>query len=177
MGMREWMNDNNSTVTIGAAVVLVVAVVIMLATFGGGEDANEAPTVGRYFLDLTTNKPFVAPPDAVPPIDTPGGKKDAGVRAVYLTCGGCGDRFLGWLERFTPEAKRLYLDTVAQNKTRKTPLPAEMVVRQGLPNGFQVRGPDGGEWVAQSSARGQEVVNSARDRCGDKRLKPCDPSD
>ncbi len=177
MGAREWLNENSAVPMITAAVILIVALVIVLATFGGGEDVNEEPTLGQFFLDLTTNESFVAPPGAAPPIDTPGGSKDAGVRAIYLTCDGCGDRYLGWLERYTPEAKQLYLDTVEQNKTREIQLPTEMVVRQSLPKGLQVRGPDGGKWVAQSSGQGQEITSSARNRCGERPAQPCDPSD
>ena len=175
MSLREKINQNS---TVAAVVAVVVLAIVLLIIVWPGGPSGPGGASGQYFFDLTTNEPFVAPIDALPPIDSPSGGKDMGVRAVYMTCGGCGEdeRFLGWLERYTPQAKQLYLKTVEDNKSRENQMAPGQVVAQSLPNGVEMRGPDGGPWISRRSPQAKQIMEKAYATCGGQPTKNCEPA-
>lgn len=172
MNLRKWVNEHQKQVAIGAGVVLFI--VLLIIFWPRGQNVV-VPTGGEYFFDLNTNEPFEAPFDAVSPIDAPSG--GIGVRAVYLSCGGCGSRYLGWLERYTPKARELYLKIVEKNATSERKISPQMAVSASMPQGLELRSADGGEWIPLKSAKGQEVIRTAQAKCGGKPPRTCQPSD
>ncbi|MHC4314999.1 MAG: hypothetical protein ACYSW3_21335, partial [Planctomycetota bacterium] len=110
LGARGWLNRQNPRIT-------VVIVLILLTTVIGLLSSGEAPKVKEYkkgwFYDLNTDKLFVEKSKLIPPIEAPSGPlengKPAGVKAYvfsYKYEPNESERFIGFLETFTPEARR-----------------------------------------------------------------------
>jgi len=102
MGLRDWINDNSSIATIGAAALLVVSLGWLTVPTG----SRAVDPGNAYYDDTETGEVFEASARRVPPIQSPDGNE--AVQAHFYACGECTEesRFLGYYEKFTAEAKR-----------------------------------------------------------------------
>ena len=85
-----------------------------------------------------------------------------GVRARVFACGDCSDpsnRFIGWLEKLTPEAKYSIQDGQSGRW--------EGFTSTGMPyvEGLLVRAVDGEYWYGATSEEGRKLQEAPRKRC------------
>ncbi len=83
------------------AVTALVVVGVWLSRAGAERGDTAAST--QLFYDTVTGVLFEAPADQHAPIESPAGHE--AVRAVFFVCEGADERFLGYYEKYTPEAK------------------------------------------------------------------------
>ena len=106
-GFREWLENNQSIVTIGAVVLLAIAVFVMIRSMGTPDiDTRLRPM--QYFYDVETEEGFEADPDLLPPIIRENGNE--AVRVHFYTCGDCsgidaGEMFVAYYEKYSVEDK------------------------------------------------------------------------
>lgn len=153
MSVRQWLNDNPQ-VTVAVTLVVVVGALMVMAIQFRGAGTSAAREV--YFWDVQADEAYVAPEDAVPPIEAPSGGE--GVRAHLYTCGECvAEQWFGYLETYTPEARRQY-ETAGE-----------------VPTGDQqrVRALDGERWVDFTSTEGQRILDRIYAVYEDETAAPC----
>lgn len=165
-GFREWLENNQSIVTIGAVVLLAIAVFVMIRSLSGPDIKDGPPIPMVYYYDVETEEVFEADSDQLPPITRSNGNE--AVRAYYYTCGDCSgidaeEMYVAYYEMFTEEGK-------AQQKAmtdalkNKTPLPS---VRPDERKG-QLVSRDAKRWVELYSPAGRAIHDN---------LGRCDPGD
>ncbi len=167
--LRQWLNRNSASVTLGAVGVLVLALGVILLQQAG--DAKPK-VIDVYYYDMTTGKLFLGSSADHPPIDAPGGT-NRGVRAYVFACGSCADeskRFIGWLEIFTPSA-RTRLRSQDDPAGADLPAPAE-----SWNQSHWISKPGTDRWVSPRSAEGLELMDDIHKRCRDRGApRPCYP--
>lgn len=115
MGLREKMNENpqvTTGVTIGIIVLALALIVWQL-----WPAAPIQPLTQAYYTVDDGKSYFVDDIERVPPFQHEG--KEA-VRAHVMVCGEKGTPFVGWMEKFTPEAKKK-LDELYEKTGGKRP--------------------------------------------------------
>ena len=114
--LRRWINKHSSIVTVISVAVLILALgwIVQEVRFRWN---RSAVIPDAWFYDLNTGQLFRAKSNGLPPIAAPSGPlpngEHAGVRAKVFACGDCSDpsnRFIGWLEKLTPEVKYAITD-------------------------------------------------------------------
>jgi len=165
MGVRQCLNKYSCAVSILASAVLFLSLgwIAYQSRFFLIESSS-APDV--WFYDMGSGKLFVVKSTRIPPIEAPSGPMAnghaAGVRARVFSCGDCSDRserFIGWLEKHTPEAKQAM---VHQQTDDGSPEPqSNITYLQGL----LVRSVDGYYWVEADSDEGRQIMQVSRKRC------------
>jgi hypothetical protein len=178
MKLRDWMNNNSAVVTIGAVVLLIgalAAIIFQMKPSGYGPRVIDV-----YYFDLNTQKLFTAKSDQIPPIETPSGPvpgigAPAGVRAYVFACNDCGnesDRFVGWLEMYTPEAKALLTQPAAETPEEAAQREARMyeVWETG-----QLLSLDGRSWARANSQEAMNITSTIEGKCPGGAPKPCLP--
>lgn len=167
MDIRNWINQHSMMVTVVMLAVIALSVTAILWPGGGRSRPLRRPI---YFYDLGTGSLFVAPNTEVPPITAPSGKM--GVRAYVYSCGDCGDeaqRFIGYLETYTPEAQRTMLALADQPDPR-----AVMEVEQ---TGRLVCDPKVSlEWFSVRDEIGLVIPERWATHCGELPVTPCHPA-
>ena len=164
---------------IGSAVVIGICVIVsfyFLFFSGGPPPLDRRAQVDKiYFYDLKGGKLFSGGATELAPIMAPEQTtgQPQGMRAYVLSCGDCSDHWIGWLERFTPEAKALM-----QNPTAGKP---DAKQREILKKGREIRPMDGTDkdWVRADSEAALFIRNKAKKtRCPDNK-KPigCHPKE
>jgi len=169
MAIRELLNGK-PMVAVGLVAVVVVLAGLRLMSGSGGHIVDQ-----RYFYDASSGKLFAGPRLELPPIATASGQGE-GYGAVVFSCGDCADeasRFTGWVENYTPEAKRLMGVMSADHPMT----PAEDAA---VRNGFQIsKVPEDGtsfQWVPGNSNAGQDLQLKVIQSCGErKRASACLP--
>lgn len=178
MKLRDWMNNNSAVVTIGAVVILILSLGYIVFSSRGRSSGPRVIDV--YFYDLNAQKLFTAKSDAIPPIETESGPATggapAGVRAYVFACNDCGnenDRFIGWLEMYTPEAKALLSQPAAE--TPEQAAEREMRMYEVWENGQLIRAVEGGQWVRANSQEAINITSQIESKCPGGAPKPCLP--
>ncbi len=163
LGARRWINRQNPKIIIS---ITVVTVLVLLTTVIGLLSSGEAPKVKEYkkgwFYDLNTSKLFVAKSKLTPPIEAPSGPlengKPAGVKAYvfsYKDEPNESERFIGFLEVFTPEARR---NQTTSAKSRGDSA-AELIKQWG--DGRLIRRVEDEQWFAANSNEGRDIIENA----------------
>jgi hypothetical protein len=114
LGLRNRINSNPKIVLgIGIGSVLIFLLIVTAQLVPYRSSITRQPRKA-WFYDLNTNKLFVADGDKVPPIEAPSGKlpdgQPAGVKAhvlSYLQDPNESERFIGCLEKYTPEGEKI----------------------------------------------------------------------
>lgn len=130
-----------------------------------------------YYYDLGSGELFVDWSNEIPPVKAPSGpdanNMPQGVRAYVFSCGDCSDesqRFVGWLETYTPEVKQMLLTP------RKRDSLQEQEYLDFIKSGHLVRLTDSDAWVPADSEAGFSVTASVEARCGPQgQSRPCFP--
>jgi hypothetical protein len=119
-----------------------------------------------YFVNDGTLEPCLGPGDQFPPLSRPEGEL---VWGVYYSCDGCKTRQLGYLQKYSPEAKRNMDESAAQHGG----FPDQGVLI-GAAKELWVRAPArGSKWYDMRSREGMEVTSAAN--CGAGREKDFGP--
>jgi hypothetical protein len=162
--LRELLNGPAGYAVAGA--VLLLAVIYTLFASGPEEPQREF-TLGAFYLDTATGKLFVAPPDSYPPVKAPTGGV-TGVKAIFYSCGTCDDpkqRFLGYVTRYTDEAKAKLTAGTNLNFDERDKLMVEGLEKSA----------EGKEWVLAVSKEGRAFEAKAIERCKGGKLVECRP--
>lgn len=170
MKARNWLNNNSAMVTILAVVILIMSLAFIIIS--NTRPSYQPRVIDVYYYDLGTNKLFVDTSDKYPPIATPTGEMK-GARAYVFSCGDCADesqRFIGYLEMYTPQAKSALEDPQPID-------PEEMPTIDIFEEGRLIRGVDAKDWVKANSNEAFETQDAVQTRCGDVPPKSCMPSD
>ena len=159
LGFRNWIN-NNPKIVIGISVasvfIFLLIVIIQLIP-------NKYPIVIQtdkvWFYDLNTGKLFVGDRDEIPPIQAPSGKLPdgqlAGVKAYvfsYVHDPNDSERFVGYLEKYTPEGKEIV--SSFQRSTRNV---TKKLVRKLNKNRF-IRKVIDEQWFLAGSEQGRAIL-------------------
>lgn len=188
MGARDWLNQHPSIVAAVAGLALCAALGVLLwqamAPRPGGEP-------DAFYLDLETNRFFVADGDAVPPIPMPGGGGGArGVRAQVFGCGECpttiqrmtldeleaAGGFVGWLERYRDEDRDILERYRQRDPDEPFDVDEEMRALEVQERGPLVRTLEQTRWVTRDSDVALQIMNALDDRCaGGQRAVACEP--
>ena len=159
LGLRSWINNNPKIVigiTVAAVFIFLLIVIAQLMPY-------RAPIISQtskaWFYDLNTDKLFITDGDKVPPVKAPSGSfpdgQPAGVKACvlsYIREPNESERFIGYLEKYTPEGKKIISSfrKSGKNVTRE-------VVSQLNKNRF-VRRVDDERWFLADSDEGRVIL-------------------
>jgi hypothetical protein len=167
MGIRESLNQNQGIVICGAtAIVLVAVLVIGIQLWPGGRQVHS-----RAFYTIDDGQNLIVDRiDRHPPFEIDGRQA---VRAYVFTCDGGRTRFVGYLERYTPDAHR-HLEQMRD----RDPQHMEMGMDEIIVYGSEVRRPNmtEGVWIPRRDTDRAEEVTDVR--CPDgtiEHLKPVFP--
>src|SRR5688572_15802628 len=151
------MNENPGLTTVATAIIIIAAIVfIVISMLRGGDDASGAATTTgakEFFSDDDGKSYFTDDRTRVPPFERNG---KTAYRARVFTCDGGANKFVGYLERYTPQAKKM-IEDAARN-------PGGGPVMFEDQSGVQYKKPGTGEkgWVsggeAQAAMKVREVL-------------------
>ncbi len=176
------MEKKQTLVSVSVLVLAVAIAAVFITKLTGG---SKLPGVSRhaYYYDLNTGELFIDDAALIPPIDAPSGvlkgteRDKAGVRAYVFTCGedSEADRYIAWLETYTPEAQRLLTQTKPDKSTHPLGGPAgggpTPLVAQVNPDA-----PDKLTWTPSLSPMGVKLIHSGITPCPNGSTpKPCFP--
>ena len=156
VGIRQKLSESRKTGMVLGVLLFIggtIAVAYQIRDFG-----PRRPTVPQFFYtvdDGTTT--FAAAGDSLPPFDHEG--KQA-VRAYVYECSG--KSFVGYLERFTPETRKLVmeLDEVIKNAKPGDRPPANLRQVEGARrSGREVKRPGDASWVPVYSQQGAKITD------------------
>lgn len=136
------------------------------------------PTIpGAYFYDLNTKKIFIVPANTMAPTTTPSGpfeNEPAGVRLFLFSCKPCPNfdgktldeavalgATVGWIERYTPDAKKLI-----ESGDRKS---------ETLFEGLEMRAPSASKWLSSSSRDSITLRDKITRLCAGLPGQACNP--
>jgi hypothetical protein len=174
--MGEQIRNNRRVMGVAAGVVLAVAIVLILMQVLAGGSGQEAETQA-WFYDLNTGQLFVTTRDELSPIGAPSGPRPtgepAGALARVFSCHECNakNRYIGWLEIYTPqghenlEGTPLYPPDVLANLAGNEKLIAAPPESAG----------DAVEWHGYNTPQAQRIRERARQRCDDGEATECLP--
>lgn len=178
LGARELLNRQNPKVIIGITVFTVLLLLtIAISLLSSGEPPKVKEYKKGWFYDLNTGKLFIAKSELIPPIEAPSGPLDnggpAGVKAYvfsYKNEPNESERFIGFLETFTPEAKRNQT-TSAKSSGGSA---AELIKQWG--EGRLIRRIEDVKWFAANSKEGRAIIeNIFRPNQSGERARYCPP--
>jgi hypothetical protein len=174
---RDWVNKNSGLTTIVAIAGLALALIAI--AFQLHRPTPVFKMGNAYFYDMDTDKVFVSSAGDIPPINVPGstGAKPMGARAMVFACHDCKDekdRFVGWVEVYTPETKAKLEDVSHQSRGAASPItPQRMMMMGGGDGGHLLAKPDPAnpQWkngfVDFTADEGSKVMLDAQQRCGE----------
>jgi len=176
--MRKWLAEHPAVVVIAFILVVCIAGGLIWSSQRG----PAAPkVVSFYFYDMATKELFAAPSTSIPPIAAPSGGADGdkGVRAYVFSCGDCGnaaERTIGWLELYTPEAKKKLEPLFGPNRSEFGPTSPEEVPGLLSANDHLIASVDGVNWLDAKSLGATNIRQDARKPCASgERPKECRP--
>jgi len=158
MALRQLINERPIVGVTVAAIIIAVAIVWV----SQARSTNSGKFAQAWYYDLGSAQLF---PHAMtnPPIDAPSGK--TGVLAMVFACNNCSDesdRFIAWLETYTPQAAAKLAESVPPGEMRS---PADKKI---IDDGKLIATrPDAGEpqWVPSDSPAGEEIRSTLRNKC------------
>lgn len=171
--IRNLMNEYNVVVSLVAVVLTIGALLFLFRTAFPNSSPQNLPV---YYYDLSNGELFAGPSNQLPPIETPSkgmiGGQPAGVRAHVLSCGDCSnpkERYIAYLESFTPEGKKAMLDPVIPTDPSKGPPMTPMEREEGH---IFARPTQEGGWAKATSEEGMKIMTEARTPCPDPNRFP-----
>ncbi|MCC7145888.1 MAG: hypothetical protein IT443_05535 [Phycisphaeraceae bacterium] len=177
-GLREWLRQNQSIVTVVVVVLLVAALGIAMMNMrqGGGKKT-------AYFYDLNKKELFVDSVDKRPPFEVGSGAAPdggpAGVAAAVFACGdGCADeskRFVGYVTKYTDQAVKWLEEADAMGTDPSTQgKRSELWMKAEISQVYML--PDGTKWLSMQDPSYEKAMAGYRARCtGDDKLTTCAP--
>lgn len=171
-------SQDSSKLQRNLTVIACIAVIAVASFFIARGLMNRTPRMpGAYFVDLNTNKIFVAPANTMGPVNTPSGpfeNEPAGVRIFMFSCSPCPlldgktiqeaealGATMGWLEKYKPESKKLIEEGDIKPET--------------LVEGLLMRAVSGGPWTSPSTREAQALREKIARLCVGMPGKACNP--
>ncbi|HEY1685624.1 MAG TPA: hypothetical protein VGG19_12730 [Tepidisphaeraceae bacterium] len=114
MASSDWCNEHRKTVGTVTVLCVVAAIGSIVWQVMGQRHAVMTKLPDRYFSADDGKTFFSASSDNIAPFDYQG---HAAVRAYVYECHDGGQKFVGYLERYTPEARQAELDNKATAAT------------------------------------------------------------
>jgi hypothetical protein len=142
LGVRETLNRNKSlTVAVtGAAIFLGVG----LFLWNLNSSASDRLGTGNDFITTDDGKTFSLDSSQELPPFTVNGK--TAYRAYVYTCDGGKTKWVGYIQRYTPEGKKLALKMREQQRTAKGPPQLNPTLLENI----EIKRPGDAQWVRQS---------------------------
>ncbi len=151
MGIRETLNQNPGLTTGATAGIIILALGFIIWQSMGGGDNGGVPTK-MYFSDDDGASFFADDIKKVPPFDHNG--KQA-VRARVYSCDKGKTKFVGFLERYTADAK----GKIEKARAAGT---SEIGIMEDISmTGMEVKKPKDPGWIKQSDSKAQTVMSVA----------------
>lgn len=166
----EFIDQRMMYVLIGIVVIVILMglfVVIPRAQREGPEPEF------NYFLDTSTGELFSVSSIEPPPVSAPSG--GVGLRAYVFSCESCDEpdsRFVGYVERFTREARikrREALERIQMGFDDET---SEILLAESETGRF-IRRPDEAQWYAADSPEATAIMESVKCPRGSGTPQPC----
>ena len=180
--VRAWINRHSAAVT-AASLACIVGAMVAIVRQTKPPPTEPVRTLG-YFYDLATDEIFVERTSLIPPINVPGANPEtqpSGVRAFIFACSDCADpndRFLAWVETYTPEGKLRQEQNQARDSTDNFP---PIGPRHG-DRGHLVAKPDPDNpnwktnWIPYYSDEGSQIISRPQDHCTEQLIATiCNP--
>jgi len=136
-----------------------------------------------YYYDLASQRLFVATAEGLPPIAGPGSRRNelTAPRAFVFACRSCADdkdRYIGWLQAYTPEAQDAFkqqndsvqrdkLDMATIHQLARTVLRGEMIASPTRDRAT--------EFVPLESPAGHKIMKESNKKCGEVPPRRCFP--
>jgi len=146
MGIRETINRNPRIALSVITAIVVVAVGYVVMQVLASRRAFPSKSPEDYFTTDDGKTFFAASRDNLPPFDFEG--KQA-VHAYVFECPGTGKRFVGYLERYSAEARKKWIETKL----------ADPGIQM---NGRELKRPGDTTWVKSSDSKAVEKVMDVR---------------
>jgi hypothetical protein len=173
MGVREQINQHHKAAVIVSVTLLFVCAVAIAYNIRE-MTPRRADVPEAYYTTDDGKTLFSAPSDRLPPFDEAG--KQA-VRALVFRCEHA-EPFVGYLERYNPEALRILseVEYAAKHAKPGDPPPKNLAAAPNAQrNGRQVKKPGEREWVDVSSPEGNRLTKVACPKGGADRPVPVLP--
>lgn len=139
MGFRDWCNEHRGIVSIVVVLCVLVAIGSIVYQVLGNRRKITTGLPDSYFSVDDGKTFFVAGGNNIPPFDYHG---KTAVHANVFECGG--KKFVGYLERYTPEARKAMLDNKATTATQIY--------------GRQLKKPGGSRWINSGDFKAAAMV-------------------
>jgi hypothetical protein len=152
LGIRQTLNENPGITTGLTAGIIVIALgIIIWQTVA----TNSVPTsvVQAFYSDDDGATFFVDSNSHIAPFDHHG--KQA-VRAMVFTCDGNKTKFVGYLQRYSPEYKAK-LEAMRKSKDKNLEL-----MQQAAESGIEVAAPHSSKWMNRNSPEARKMIDSVR---------------
>jgi hypothetical protein len=168
VGIRETLNKNPSIttgVTIGIIVVALIAIIYQAFFYGR---PNLSPP--RSFYSTDDGKTwFDAEADKIPPFDHNGAQA---VRVFVFRCGEKGTPFVGYMERYTPEAAKKMAELSTAGSTDDP-----MVMEQLQMTGVEIKKPGDAKWYLRNTPAAERIMDVKCPDGSTTGLEPVSPMD
>ena len=164
--------DENPTVGLLAALIVLGGSLAAIAFFIFGNKQG-GTVVDIWFYDVDAKQLFVAKSNDLPPIQAPSG--GPGVKAYVFACNDCNDpddRFIAWVEMYTPEYKDILLNPPPMDPENPD---AGIDLSRIMDEGQLVAKPDSNKWTPSTSERAFALMSGLEERCNGQIPKTCLP--
>ncbi|WP_428939559.1 hypothetical protein [Fontivita pretiosa] len=153
MGIRETLNQNPAFTTGATALIILVALGIIVYQLVGGGDNTAEFTAGKAYFTIDDGKTWFADDASkLPPFEHQG--KPAYLAFVYTYDGGK-TKFVAYLQRYTPEAKKRIEEARAKG-------PAGELASVEALSGIEVKLPGTGDdpknWVKRTDPAAAKIT-------------------
>jgi hypothetical protein len=177
--IRKKMNQNQTPFIIGGIVVVCVALGLLVWEIK--PVSAPPPPSSAYFYDTSNGSIVVKPADSIPPLKGANGK-DTLVLAKFFTCTTCGDKKIGYLLKYSSQAKAAKRFLAHPPGANATPLQRSQFAAEAsqyrlfVGEGTEIRLPKSGSpWISAVSAQGIQLITQAKICPGNQVAKSCLP--
>jgi hypothetical protein len=168
VSLREKLNERPSIVTGATLAIIVIAMGLIIWQVIRG---NNLPPGKSYFTTDDGMSFFELTNDNVPPFKHEG---KTAVRAYVFSCDGGKTRFVGFLERFTPDAKKT-IEAALKHPNEDT-IDGQGAIQTGAQVKLPRTGNDDSKWILRDSPEGQALMDSVKCEHETDVLEPIEPA-
>jgi len=147
VGWREKLNQHSGLATIAAITGLIAALLVMRYFLR----TPKAELAQAYFTNDDAESYFTAAYNRFPPFEHNG--REA-VRAYLFTCNGGESRFVGYMQKYTPEAKRALEQAETDQDDDRT---FTDVLEELPPDQILVKKPGEARWIPRGTPQAKRV--------------------
>lgn len=159
LGLRNWINNNPKIVTAISAAAVFIFLLIVISQLIPYKPLIISQTPKAWFYDLNTDKLYITDGENIPPIEAPSGElpdgRPAGVKAYvlsYFRDPNESERFIGYLEKFTPQGKKI-ISSLQKSSAKVNEELIKQINRNRL-----IRWPDDNQWFLADSKEGRAIL-------------------